>query len=254
MNLTRKSDKDVEYVRAVPGPIRSHKPVKSLIEKYNPADHTFGFNISNKNDTARFINDMQKSPWILQAFPFHFYRPGGRRVFRILDGITQFPGAMATGAADDKDLTYKAAMALGMQLRLMGVNMNLTPVLDVNNNPNNPVINTRSFGSNPLSVAYLGVAYILGLQRAMCIAVGKHFPGHGDTNDDSHFTLPVISYNLDRLRSIEFLPFIEAIKNGVECIMTAHIAYPSIMQNKEPATVSKLFLTDILRTEMKFEG
>ena len=132
--------------------------------------------------------------------------------------------------------------------------MNLAPVLDVNINPRNPVINTRSFGSAPRLVADMGAAYVRGLQDSRCIGVGKHFPGHGDTDIDSHLALPVIRYDMQRLSRVELAPFRKAVNAGVECLMTAHISYPRILGTDEPATVSKKFLTGMIRDEMRFEG
>lgn len=123
---------------------------------------------------------------------------------RVVSGVTQFPGNMAAGSSGDGDLVERMARILGMELRLMGINMNLAPVLDVNNNPDNPVINIRSFGSDTALVSLMGRRYIRGLQGSLCVAVGKHFPGHGDTNLDSHHTLPVIGYGEERLGRIEF--------------------------------------------------
>ncbi len=229
---------------------------RGVIEKYHPGGLIlFGFNLGPNELTKRFISDLQDASMASTGIPlFISIDQEGGRVWRLTDGVTQFPGNMAMGSADDRELVYKAAQILGIQLRKTGINMNLAPVLDVNNNPANPVINTRSFGSVPLSVAQLGLAYILGLQEVYCIAVAKHFPGHGDTSEDSHLTLPAIPYTIERLFSTEFIPFFHAIKGGVEGIMTAHITYPNIPQSTGPATLSKYFLTDILRNTMKFDG
>ena len=239
----------------VPG-TKLNNDTKSIIERYKPGGIIlFGFNIRNMEQTRSFISDMQNYSMETNGMPMlvSIDQEGGR-VWRIREGVTLFPGNMALGAASDRTLTYRVGRILGMQLRMIGVNMNLAPVLDVNNNPDNPVINTRSFGSNPLEVAMLGISYILGLQESWCIAVGKHFPGHGDTNADSHLTLPVIPYDMERLKKIELFPFAKAVKGGVESIMTAHISYPNIIHDNSPATLSKLFLTDILRNRMKFKG
>lgn len=182
----------------------------------------FGFNLENRQQTARFIEELQAASMQHSGIPLYIsIDQEGGRVKRIRDGVTQFPGNLAFGVADDKKLMYTAARVTGLQLRLMGVNMNLAPVLDVNNNPLNPVINLRSFGSEPEIVSRMGVSYIKGLQDGRCIAVGKHFPGHGDTDRDSHHTLPVISYDMKRLKKVELAPFRKAIDAGVEGIMTA---------------------------------
>ncbi len=240
---------------AVPGSTMN-RDVEMILKQYRPGGVIlFGYNLSTFNNNKKFIEDMQAASFRHGGVPlFVSIDQEGGRVVRVVDGVTQFPGNMAAGVCGDRDLAYRWGRALGLQLRLTGVNMNLAPVLDVNNNPDNPVINTRSFGSDPRLVAGMGVAYIKGLQESRCIAVGKHFPGHGDTNRDSHLTLPVIRYDMQRLERVELAPFRKAIGAGVECIMTAHIAYPEILGNNDPATVSKKFLTGILRDDLGFRG
>ena len=229
---------------------------KTIMKKYLPGGIIlYGYNLSGGNEIRGFIGDLQDVSMEFSGIPlFVSIDQEGGRVKRITDEITQFPGNMAFGIVDDESLIYNAARILGIQLRLLGFNMNLTPVLDVNNNPFNPVINTRSFGSSTEVVSRMGVSYIKGLQESRCIAVGKHFPGHGDTDKDSHVTLPEISHQIGRLKAIEFPSFIESIDAGLESIMTAHIAFPNILQNNLPATISKKFLSDILRKDMRFDG
>ncbi len=240
---------------AVPGG-RMNREVEMIVKQYRPGGVIlFGYNLSSFKNNKKYIEDMQKASCAYAGVPlFVSIDQEGGRVVRIVDGVTQFPGNMAAGVCGDKDLAYRWGRALGLQLRQTGVNMNLAPVLDVNNNPRNPVINTRSLGSDPRLVADLGAAYARGLQESRCIAVGKHFPGHGDTNRDSHLTLPVIRYDMKRLERVELVPFRKAIGAGVECIMTAHIAYPEILGNNDPATVSKKFLTGVLRDDLNFRG
>eukprot|EP01006_Ploeotia_vitrea_P060588 TRINITY_DN76175_c0_g1_i1.p1 TRINITY_DN76175_c0_g1~~TRINITY_DN76175_c0_g1_i1.p1 ORF type:complete len:604 (+),score=25.11 TRINITY_DN76175_c0_g1_i1:25-1836(+) len=168
--------------------------------------------------------------------------------------VTRFPSQMAFGVINKPEYAYQWGLHLGKQLRNVGVNMNLSPVLDVNNNPNNPIINMRSFGSNPRLVQQLGDAYVKGLQDANCIAVGKHFPGHGDTAQDSHTVLPTINHTMAKLEEVEMKPFRSAIKAGLAALMCAHIAYPVISHDYKPATLSHFFLTELLRNSMKFEG
>ena len=228
----------------------------SIIDKYLPGGIIlFGYNLGNADEIKKYIDDMQQSAVSKYNIPlFISIDQEGGRVKRITDGVTQFPGNMAFGVVNDENLAYEAARILGIELRKIGVNMNLAPALDVNNNPSNPVINTRSFGSDVKTVSLMGTAYIKGLQKSGCIAVGKHFPGHGDTDKDSHLTLPVIHHDINRLHEIEFPPFITAINNDLEAVMTAHISFPEILKDNSPATISRLFLTDILREEMGFKG
>jgi beta-N-acetylhexosaminidase len=177
----------------------------------------------------------------------------GGVVYRSAAGATVWPSQMLLGAAGDGDLIERCARMAAAELRALGINLNFAPVLDINNNPANPVIGTRSFGADPRAVAALGVRAIAAYQDAGIVAVGKHFPGHGDTDVDSHMALPVIDRSQDELESFELIPFRAAIAAGVDAIMTAHIALPQIT-NGEPATLSPATLTTLLRERMGFSG
>jgi len=242
-------------VAGVPGSAISPASA-GIIHRYLPGGIIFyGYNIGDISGMSSFIQELQKESMAASGIPlFVSIDQEGGRVKRITDGATQFPGNMAMGVINDKGLTNRAARILGMELRLCGINMNLAPDIDVNNNPLNPVINTRSFGASVPVVVTLGRSYITGLQKSRCLAVAKHFPGHGDTHQDSHKTLPAIHYGRDRLDRVELAPFREAVRAGVACVMTAHIAYPTILGSDEPATLSPYFLTGVLRNEMKFNG
>ena len=144
-----------------------------------------------------------------------------------LNGAYNFPFLMTLGASGDNMLVYEMASAIATDCRRMGIHMNLAPVVDVNNNPNNPVINFRSFGENPYNVARKGVMYVNGLQDHGVVATAKHFPGHGDTDSDSHHTLPLVNHSKYRMEAIELFPFQEVINNGVKGIMIAHLYVPS---------------------------
>lgn len=170
-------------------------------------------------------------------------------------GFTEFPSAMAIGATGDPNNARRVAQHIANELLAVGINMDLAPDLDVNNNPTNPVISTRSFGSDPARVAEFGVAYLEGLESAGIAAIGKHFPGHGDTGTDSHISLPTVPHNRARLEAVEFVPFKAAIKANITGIMSAHVTFPTIDPTPSlAATLSKPVLTDLLRHEMKFEG
>lgn len=240
---------------AVPGQSVDNENIR-LVEKYLPGGIIlFGFNISDDRDLPSFIQGLQGAAIEKYGIPmFVSTDQEGGRVIRIRKGITPFPGSLAAGISGNYRDIEKMAEVTGMELRMIGVNMNLAPVLDVNNNPANPVINTRSFGSDPAVVAKAGAAYIRGLQRSGCIAVGKHFPGHGDTESDSHHVLPVINHDMIRLKDVELRPFAEAVNNKVGGIMSAHIHYPAITDDDKPATLSNYFLTQLLRHDMKFKG
>lgn len=170
------------------------------------------------------------------------------------EGISRIPGNMALGAAGSAEDAYRVAQIGARELRSLGVNMNFAPCLDVNNNPRNPVIGVRSFGEDPHAVAELGTAAIKGYQEEGVSATAKHFPGHGDTSVDSHLGRASVPHDLERLRSVELFPFAQAIKDGVDAIMTAHVSFPAIEPSDLPATLSHAVLTGLLREEMGFEG
>ncbi|MDQ0661501.1 beta-N-acetylhexosaminidase [Paenibacillus sp. W2I17] len=170
------------------------------------------------------------------------------------EGMTQVPGNMALGATGNPEYTLECAQILGRELKSIGINMNLAPVVDVNNNPLNPVIGVRSYGEHAESVAAHGVAAITGYQSQGIAATAKHFPGHGDTAVDSHLGMVTVPHDRNRLEQMELLPFRKAIEAGVDAIMTAHVMFPSIEPESIPATLSHKVLTGLLREEMGFEG
>ena len=167
---------------------------------------------------------------------------------------TVFPTAMAMGAADSDSLTYRAGYAIGREARAVGIQVVFGPVADVNNNPNNPVINTRSFGESPQAVARLTADFVRGLQDAGAMATAKHFPGHGDTDTDSHLALPVVKSTRAELDTVELVPFRAAIAAGVSGIMTAHIALPAVEGDSVPATLAPRVITGLLRDTLNFRG
>ncbi|WP_405998592.1 glycoside hydrolase family 3 protein [Streptomyces sp. NBC_00829] len=170
----------------------------------------------------------------------------------VRDG-SSFPGNYALGRVDDTDLTRAVARELGRRLAECGVDLNWAPSADVNSNPDNPVIGVRSFGADTALTARHTVAYIEGLQAAGVAACTKHFPGHGDTNVDSHHALPRIDVDLDTLQARELVPFRAAIAAGSKAVMSAHILLPALDPNR-PATLSPQILTGLLREELGYEG
>ncbi len=177
----------------------------------------------------------------------------GGRVSRLPAGFTVFPPCGLLGQCNSFELAYAAASATAAELRAVGINMNLAPVLDLNSNPDNPIIGDRAFSADPDLVSALGLATIAGLQDHRVIACGKHFPGHGDTTKDSHKELPVVTASRDRLQTMELRPFRYAIENGLATIMTAHVLYPALDEHR-PATLSPAILTTLLREELGFQG
>jgi beta-N-acetylhexosaminidase len=174
--------------------------------------------------------------------------------FRIA-GATTFPRLMAFGAARDERLAEEAGRVTGEETRALGVHVNFAPVVDVNNNPRNPVINTRSYGEDPELVGRLASAYIRGMQAAGVSATLKHFPGHGDTDVDSHLGLPIIKHPRARLDQIELAPFRAGIASGADAVMTAHIELPELDPTpKTPTTLSAPIIQGLLRKDLKFDG
>ncbi len=241
--------------------------VAAVLEKHGFAGVVlFSQNTADTAKAVKLVDDMQKAnaagrnrTQLLIAID----QEGGR-VTRLGHG-TQMPGNMALGAANDTAVTAAAASVIGQELMSMGVNFNFAPVLDVNSNPANPVIGTRSFSDDASIVAAQGVSYMRALQDSGAISTLKHFPGHGDTATDSHTGLPLVDRSYEELKARELIPFRAAIDAGAEAVMTAHIQYPQIETGKYtskltgervclPATLSGTILTDILRGDMGFDG
>jgi len=202
---------------------------------------------------AAFLNRMQrlsKTPLLVSA---DFERGASMRV----NGTTPFPHAMAFGAAGDPDFARFEGEVTAREARALGVHWVLFPVADVNNNPDNPVINIRSFGENPQAVAAMVKAFIEGAhsdKKNYVLTTVKHFPGHGDTADDTHINMATISADRARLDRLELVPFRAAIEAGVDSVMTAHVAVPALAPPDLPATLAPQILTGLLRTDLGFQG
>lgn len=172
-----------------------------------------------------------------------------------LDSVTKFPYQLTLGALSDPELVYRMGVAVGEQCKRLGVHVNYAPVVDINNNPNNPVIGFRSFGEDREKVAELGAAYTRGMQDAGIMACAKHFPGHGDVDVDSHYDLPVVNKTIDQLDSLELYPFIAQVKAKVGSFMIAHLAIPSVDSRANRATsISKNAVTGLLRDKLQYDG
>lgn len=172
-----------------------------------------------------------------------------------LTGVTDYPKQMTLGASRDTALMYEMGKEVAAQCKRLGVHINFAPVIDVNNNPKNPIINFRSFGEDKHWVAKLGIAYMQGMQDNGIIACAKHFPGHGDVSVDSHQDLPIINKNKEELESIELYPFRQLIHAGVKSIMVAHLSIPALDNTPHlPSTLSKKIITDLLIKKMDFHG
>ncbi|MDR1555648.1 MAG: serine hydrolase [Tannerellaceae bacterium] len=200
---------------------------------------------------AEVSNRLQKA----SRFPLLIALDGEWGLSMRLSGTTRFPRNMPLGAIEDDQLIGLYGEEVGRQCREMGIHINFAPSLDVNSNAGNPVIGTRSFSENPHAVADKGIAYSRGLEKAGVISVAKHFPGHGDTSEDSHYTLPVVGHDKEQLDSIELLPFKRYIQAGFAGMMTAHLYVPALdkTQNR-PASYSQSIVTDLLKKEYGFNG
>src|SRR5215217_2777585 len=172
-----------------------------------------------------------------------------------LDSVIKFPYQLTLGALPDEHLVYQMGLAVGRQMKRIGVHVNYAPVLDINNNPANPVIGYRSFGEEREKVAKLGLAYIRGMQEAGIMACAKHFPGHGDTDVDSHADLPVISESMAQLAPLGLYPFRQAVKGGVGSVMIGHLSIPAIDSTANvPTSLSKNAISHLLQDNLNFGG
>ena len=237
----------------------------ALLKKYNFGGVIlFANNVENPKQTTRLINSMQKANLqggAKSALFISMDQEGGQ-VNRLTTG-TQMPGNMALGATGNPEYAYTVASVLAEEMAVQGINLNLAPVLDVNNNPANPVIGTRSFSDDPNVVAAFGQRYVDGIHSKGVMTALKHFPGHGDTATDSHTGLPMINKSKQQLKQTELVPF-GAVAKSSDFVMTAHIQYPQIEKETYvsksgkkitlPATLSKTILTDMLRKEIGFDG
>lgn len=213
----------------------------------------FARNVKNRIQLKKLVDDLQALALAHIGVPlFISIDQEGGMVIRIRQDGTHFPGAMTMAAAGDEDTAYDMGRRMGRELAYFGINMDFAPVLDVNDNPLNPVIGVRSFSDDSDKVAVCGSAFAKGLQEHV-IATGKHFPGHGDTHLDSHLALPTVTHDLKRLESVEFKPFKFAIDHGIKAIMSSHIVFPAI-DPEHPATLSGKHLTDLLRGRFGFKG
>jgi len=177
----------------------------------------------------------------------------GGQVARLRNGFTEIPPMRAVGATGSATLARELGGLIGRELRAVGFDMNFAPILDIDTNPQNPIIAARSFGRTPELVTELGLALAAGLQEAGVAACGKHFPGHGDTSQDSHLELPRLPHAMERLERVELAPFKAAAKAGIASFMTAHVIFEAV-DSKYPATMSRAVLTGILREKLGYDG
>jgi beta-N-acetylhexosaminidase len=232
--------------------------IKKLIETYHIGGLIlFGRNIGTSAQVLGLTTCLQKHAkrnGHIQPLFFSIDQENGM-VRRLGEGTTSFPGAMLLAATNDEKLTYEIGKATAKELKALGINWNLAPVVDINNNPENPVIGVRSFGETAENVSRFAKAFMKGMQVVGVITTLKHFPGHGDTHVDSHLALPVITHSLKKIEKLELVPFKECIEEGADTIMTAHVYFPELENDENrPATMSHKVITGLLREKLGFDG
>lgn len=218
------------------------------------ANDKIGGLILMQDDAAReinLVNEFQQKSKV----PLMIGMDAEWGLYQRINTAHKFPWAMTLGAIQDKNLIYQMAAKIADDCKRMGINWDFAPVVDVNTNPNNPIIGNRSFGSEVSNVTQSALSYANGLQDHNILAAIKHFPGHGDTNTDSHLDLPVVSHSLDRLNKIELAPFKALMNKGIGGVMVAHLYVPSLESGKGiPASVSKKIITDLLKDKLGYKG
>ena len=244
--------------------VSGDSPQWRRLTDYVQKEKVGGFTISvgSPTEVAAKLNALQSMSQVPLLFGADleagagFRARGGYFVPNAIDlgGAIVFPPEMAVGATRDTTLAYEQGRLTAIEGRALGIHIAYAPVLDVNNNPDNPVINTRSYGEDPQLDARLGVAFIHGVQDHGMIATGKHFPGHGDTGTNSHLALPVVTVSRSRLDTVELVPFRAAVNGGVGAIMSFHGAMPALDSSNVPGTLSPKVLTGLLRGELGFKG
>ena len=225
------------------------KEVLSIIKK----NHLGGliFSLGNINDQAKATNKFQS----ISKVPLLIGMDAEWGIGMRLDDAFSFPFNMTLGAIEDNSLIYKVGKRIGAHAKRLGVHINFAPVTDINTNPNNPIIGSRSFGEDKINVTLKSLAYLKGMQSEGIMGSAKHFPGHGDTSTDSHKTLPSIDFSAKRINDVELYPYKELIKNQLSGVMVAHMEVPSLEKTpKLPSTLSKNIITKLLKKKLKFKG
>lgn len=215
----------------------------------------FGHNVAGRMQLHQLCADIQDLVLDATGYPaFITIDQEGGPVSRLPEGSAVFPSAMAIAATQYTQNAYDAGLLTGQELKALGINFNLAPVMDVNNNPRNPAIGVRSFGDTPACVGKYGVQMIRGLTEAGVLCAAKHFPGHGDTAVDSHVGLPCVDKTFEELLACELIGFQAAIDAGVPAIMASHILYPQLESESVPATMSRRIITGLLKEKLGFTG
>ena len=230
--------------------------LKDVLETYNPGGFILmGDNYSTFDNSKKFVDDLKKYSEIPMIIATD--EEGGlvQRLKNITDiGVTDIPDMYDVGKTGDTSKAKAVAKVLAEELRTLGINVTFAPVADVWTNPDNEVIGERAFGTDSETVSTMAIAFNQGLEENGIMGCFKHFPGHGDTLVDSHKALPVVNKTYDDIKQVELIPFKNAIDNGAKMIMVGHIALPNITGDDTPASLSKKIVTDILKTDLKYDG
>ncbi|MBJ6362068.1 beta-N-acetylhexosaminidase [Paenibacillus sp. GCM10012307] len=227
---------------------------REMIENYHIGGFIlYKYNITGPSQALHFLNELKASNGGNPVPLWLSVDQEGGKVSRMPEEFVKIPSARSVGRIENTDYAHGIGQALGNLLQKLGFNMDFAPVLDIDSNPNNPVIGDRSYGRKPQQVVSNGIAVMKGLQSKDIAAVVKHFPGHGDTSVDSHLDLPVVNKSLEELQSFELLPFEEAIKQGADAIMVAHLLIPALDMDY-PASISKPVISGLLREKLGYDG
>lgn len=229
--------------------------VEELINSYQVGGFIlFKRNISSASQTVELLNNLKQINDSLNDQPlFLSVDEEGGRVSRMPNEFIKLPTNQVIGSINNETFAAQYGEQIAKQIRMLGFNMDFAPVLDINSNPNNPIIGDRSFSSKQSIVTNLGVNMMKGISKEGIIPVVKHFPGHGDTSMDSHIGLPIINRNLTQLVNFELKPFAKAVNQGAEVVMVAHLLLPEL-DPTYPASLSKVLIHDVLRQKLGFEG
>lgn len=222
--------------------------IKELINRY----HIGGiiFSLGGPEKQSRWLNEFQS----LSKVPLLISMDAEWGVAMRLDSVIAFPWNMTLGAIKENRIVQKIGQRMAQQERILGVHMTYSPVLDLNTNPQNPIIGSRSFGEDPKRVAEKGLALMKGHQQEGILTTGKHFPGHGDTSKDSHKTLPTVNFDLSRLEKLELFPYIKLVEQGLSAVMTAHLNVPALTLSDDPTSLSNAVVTQVLKQKIGFNG
>ncbi len=236
------------------GTLNMNMELEKILDKYNPGGFIlFKSNIGDYKQTQKLLSDIKEIGNIKTMISVD--QEGGR-VQRLDErvGFEKYPPMAEIGKTRDINIAFEIGTKIGAELKEIGVDMDMAPVLDIFSNPENKVIADRAFGTDSEIVKKMALAYADGLSSKKIIPVGKHFPGHGDTAKDSHIDLPIVLKDLDELKRLELIPFIEAIRKKLPGLMVAHIAVPKVTGDNTPASLSKVMINDLLRNEMGYTG